>query len=132
MFWRREDPVSQLPPGASLERRVKLDIGVTDSTTAELTASLGLSAAVGPAELSAKLGSCLKRTVTLTRQTTVETTVTLTNSSNNYRQFAIWHRIHGIWVALLAHGSNGGFEWSPISDLEYEDPNSSAVNVTYS
>src|SRR4051794_24095880 len=63
-MWRRDDPVVQLPPGASEERTVSLTVGIERSRTRELGAALGVKPS-SPAALSGTLGAKFGASVTL-------------------------------------------------------------------
>jgi hypothetical protein len=140
--WRRENPVSQLAPGTSFEKRIRIETGLTTSASQKLSASLGAKAPIGWVELGAKLTGCLNRSITITQQTLLETTHRLTNDSASGRdiRFALWHPIETIWVAALTMSENPDpqeretvseiLAWKLISCTSFATRSSTAVNIT--
>lgn len=128
--WRRQDPTSQLAPGMSFEKTVRVETGLTRTDSKTLSASLG--ATVPVADLEAKLTGCLNTVITLTNQTSEETTYKLSNdSSENNRRFALWHTVETVLVEALIYESRS-LRWKLLARTSFATPDSkSAVNVTW-
>jgi len=99
-FWRREDPVTQLPPGGSVTAAVSLRVGVSKEQANEIATSLGIaSASSNLGSISAQLSNKWTTKVSLSRQEEASHTVTLANPSNDaYRRLAIWHIVHRLSI----------------------------------
>jgi hypothetical protein len=99
--WGRDDPVVQLPPGATHEQSYSITSGISETQTRELAQSLGLKlgkAGVLTGELSSKFGIA----TTVSEQRTVTDTVTLRNDgTQTYRLYARWFVQHEIIVQRL-------------------------------
>jgi hypothetical protein len=156
--WRREDPVSQLAPGTSSEKRVRLETGLAASESEQLLASLeasqshGLSGSLGAkiptgfAEVGAKLGASvnrnleaklkqyLQKNIAITARSSLERTVSLTNdsASKKYRLFALWHPVETISVDVLDIKLLGTLCWMPLSRTCFAAPDLSAISMTAS
>lgn len=97
--WRREDPIVQLPPGASSEISLSTTYGVSETQARELSRSLGLQLGAPMLQLTAELSSKFGIETNLTEQQTITETMTLQNSgSSGNRLFALWFIKHTIAV----------------------------------
>jgi len=96
--WGRDDPIVQLPPGASHEQSYSMMCGISETQTRELAQSLGLKLGKAGAltgELSSKFGIA----TTISEQRSVTDTVTLRNDGTRaYRLYARWFVRHEITV----------------------------------
>jgi hypothetical protein len=99
--WERDDPIVQLPPGATHEQSYSLTCGISETQTRELAQSLGLKLGKAGAltgELSSKFGIA----TTISEQRSLTDTVTLRNDgTQTYRLYARWFVHHEITVQRL-------------------------------
>jgi hypothetical protein len=99
--WGRDDPIVQLPPGATREQSYSMTFGISETQTRELTQSLGLKfgkAGALTGELSSKFGIA----ATISEQRSATDTVTLRNDgTRGYRLYARWFVRHEISVERL-------------------------------
>ena len=107
--WRRNDPVTKLPPGSTNEMTYSLITGLSIESSMTLADSLGLTLGSKATTIQANLSSELQRQFTLKLNVTTEETrsakVNLQNSSNdNYRLYSLWHIDHAITVTVLNVG----------------------------
>jgi hypothetical protein len=99
--WERDDPIVQLPPGATHEQSYSMTCGISETQTRELTKSLGLKfgklgALTG--ELSSKFGIA----TTISEQRSVTDTVVLRNDGTQaYRLYARWFVRHELTIQRL-------------------------------
>jgi hypothetical protein len=99
--WERDDPIVQLPPGATHEQSYSMTCGISETQTRELTRSLGLKlgklgALTG--ELSSKFGIA----TTISEQQSVTDTVVLRNDGTQaYRLYARWFVRHELTIQRL-------------------------------
>jgi hypothetical protein len=132
--WKREDPVIQLPPGATHERTHSITKGLSVEHSRKLAESLGMSAGVETAGLQAKLSSQLdqefgfKLDISALEESGAK--LTLTNQSNDhYKLFALWHMEHQITIDTLtmpvyAKLKKGSLPtWEPQSGVEFTAAN---------
>jgi hypothetical protein len=92
-FWMREDPPTQLAPGASSEAELSYRVGLTRSQALEIANVIGISLGVGE-HMTLTGQSSGKSTVAMT--VAVDKTVTrrikLSNPMDgSYRLIALWH-----------------------------------------
>lgn len=99
--WRRDDPIVQLPPGATYEQSYSTTYGLSETQSRELAQSLGLklgNAGALTGELARKFGIA----TTISEQRSVTDTVTLRNDGIRvYRLYARWFVRHEITVQRL-------------------------------
>lgn len=99
--WGRDDPIVQLPPGATHEQSYSMTYGISETQTRELAQSLGLKLGKAGAltgELSSKFGIA----TTISEQRSVTDTVTLRNDgAQAYRLYARWFVRHEITIQRL-------------------------------
>ena len=118
--WRRDDPIVQLPPGATHEQSYSMTFGISETQTRELAQSLGLK--LGKAggltrDLSSKFGIA----TTISEQRSVTDTVTLRNDgTRGYRLYARWFVRHEIIVQRLEMPE--GRDW-PTTAPEWQEVN---------
>jgi hypothetical protein len=107
-FWRRDDPVIQLPPGTNAEVASSIRTGLTAERSLEVARSLGASAKGLSPALSSKTSS--KVAVLEERELSVK--VSLANPlADAYRRFAVWHIVDRIEVRALAVGFDSVVPW---------------------
>jgi hypothetical protein len=104
--WRRQDPVIQLPPGATHEATHSITTGLTIERSMQLARSLGIGLSgksVGiESQLSAQINKSFGINLAMTAQREDTRTLTLVNQSKNrYRRFALWNLEHQFTVAAL-------------------------------
>jgi hypothetical protein len=100
-YWRREDPILQLPPGAEEKVSVSLMSGMTEMRSREFSSSLGFKTTT-PVELSGELAAKFGFQISVTSETTVNRERTLRNPSNSKDwRFALWSVIHRLEVSTL-------------------------------
>ena len=104
--WRRNDPVTQLPPGATHEMTHSVTTGLSVEYSQKLADSLGLSLGGNVSGIQARLSSQVQQefglSLDITSQEQHSTTLTLTNPSDTrYRVFALWHVDQRISVDAL-------------------------------
>lgn len=99
--WERDDPIVQLPPGATHEQSYSMTCGISETQTRELTRSLGLKfGKLGglTGELSSKFGIA----TTISEQRSVTDTVVLRNDgTQTYRLYARWFVRHELTIQRL-------------------------------
>lgn len=99
--WQRDDPVVQLPPGATHEQSYSMTCGISETQTRELTRSLGVKLGLAGAltgELSSKFGIA----TTVSEQRSMTDTVMLRNEGTQaYRLYARWFVRHELTVQRL-------------------------------
>ena len=99
--WQRDDPIVQLPPGATHEQSYSMTCGISETQTRELTRSLGLKLRLAGAltgELSSKFGIA----TTVSEQRSITDTVMLRNEGTQaYRLYARWFVRHELTVQRL-------------------------------
>jgi hypothetical protein len=121
-LWERDDPVTQLPPGASTEVSVALKLGLTEERAQEVTESLGLRVGLGKSaltSLSRDLSEKSNYKVSLTAEKQVTKRQTLTSAKDGYyRRVAIWYVVNGL--AVMAIPPVGKEEWPPFA-LEFTE-----------
>jgi len=119
-LWERDDPVTQLPPGASTEVSVALKLGLTEERAQEVTVSLGIK--VGKSaltSLSKDLSTKSNYKVSLTAEKQVTKRQTLTNTRDGfYRRVAIWYVVNRL--AAMAIPPAGEDKWPPFA-LEFTE-----------
>lgn len=107
--WGRDDPIVQLPPGATHEQSFSMTCGISETKTRELAQSLGLKLGKG-AVLTGELSSKFGIATTISEERTVTDTVTLRNDgAQSYRLYARWFVRHEITVQSLAVPA--GLDW---------------------
>ena len=104
--WGREDPVIQLPPGATHEVTHSVTTGLTEERSMQLATSLGFNLGGNVVGIQNRLSSQVNKEFGLRLEITAQgentRTLTLVNQSeNHYRRFALWHIDHQITVAAL-------------------------------
>lgn len=104
--WRREDPVTQLPPGLTTEITHSVTTGLSVEHSQSLASSLGLSIETPATGVQAKLSHQLNQDfglkIDLTKQEEKSIKLILTNPSNeHYRRFALWHLEHRFVIHAL-------------------------------
>lgn len=117
-FWEREAHIEQLAPGTSSVRTSRIQMGVTEEQSRELTVNLCLPLipTLGP-ELTRKLGSATR----LEQSREVETTIQLSNDRTGYyRRIAIWHLVDVVRIEALA-ARYSGLGWAPRTAVRYND-----------
>jgi len=101
LAWQRDDPIVQLPPGATHEQSYSMTCGISETQTRELTRSLGLKlghAGALTGELSSKFGIA----TTVSEQRSITDTVMLRNEGTQaYRLYARWFVRHELTVQRL-------------------------------
>ena len=116
--WGRDDPIVQLPPGATHEQSYSVTFGISETQTRELAQSLGLKLGKAGAltgELSSKFGIA----TTISEQRSVTDTVTLRNDgARGYRLYARWFVRHEIIVQRLDMAE--GRDW-PATEQEWQE-----------
>ncbi|MER7450875.1 hypothetical protein [Nocardia beijingensis] len=115
-FWEREAHIEQLAPGTSSTRSSRIQMGVTEEQSRELTVNLCLPhiSSLGP-ELTHKLGTATK----LEQSREVERTIQLSNNRTGYyRRIAIWHLINDVRIEALTVIHNG-LGWAPRTTVRY-------------
>jgi len=116
--WGRDDPIVQLPPGATHEQSYSVTFGISETQTRELAQSLGLKLSKAGAltgELSSKFGIA----TTISEQRSVTDTVTLRNDgARGYRLYARWFVRHEIIVQRLDMPE--GRDW-PATEQEWQE-----------
>jgi len=131
--WRRQDPVLQLPPGATHEVTYSVSTGLTVERCQTLAESLGLGIGGGAVGVQARLSSELKQKfgfrLEITAQEERLRKLTLSNPSDvRYRRFALWHVDHRISIAALdvtvGQEPSGRLHstWAPRAELEFVTP----------
>jgi hypothetical protein len=104
--WRRDDPIVQLPPGATHKQSYSITSGISEAETSRLARSLGLKIGKTGA-LTAELSNKFGIATTINEQRTVTNTVTLSNSGGQaYRRYARWLVRHEITVHQLEAPEN--------------------------
>jgi hypothetical protein len=106
--WKRKDPVTKLPPGASHELTLSVTTGLSVEYSQMLAASLGMSlgSATGlHAQLSSQLQQQFGFKVDISAQKQTSTRLTLSNQSDhNYTLYSLWHVDNRITVNTLSLG----------------------------
>ncbi len=98
-FWRREDPVTQLPPGGSSEITMSLRIGVSEECATEVARSLGMTGTAPYVSISAQLSNKGSTKIIISREKEVTRKITLTNPrEDTYRRLAIWHVVNRLSI----------------------------------
>jgi hypothetical protein len=129
--WRRQDPVIQLPPGATHEVTHSVTTGLTVERSKQLATSLGLNLGGNVVGIQNRLSSQVNKEfgfrLEITAQGENTRTLTLTNQSENrYRRFALWHIDHQITVAAL---DLVGYE--PLDSAGHERLENSAIGSSH-
>jgi len=110
--WRREDPIVQLPPGASCEHSYTTECGITNRETSELAANLGIDIGAPLGSRSTQLSAKCGIEVSLTEQRRVTSTLRLRNDEREVdRLYAVWlvqhdisiHRVDAAFARTLLH-----------------------------
>lgn len=124
--WRRNDPVTQLPPDAVQENSYSVTTGLSMEHSQTLAKSLGAelgTARVGVhATLTRQLQQQFRLKLEITEQEQRTSKLTLTNQSRGYRLFALWRVEHLITVdALAAELARQGYRhsWLPRANVEF-------------
>jgi hypothetical protein len=149
--WRRTNPVTQLPPGASHVTTDSITTGLSIEYSQTLASSLGIS--IGPslhgvaqANLSSQLQQQFGITLQITSQEQKSDELTVPNPSvDRSRLFAFWHVDNRIDVDFLTIGPQVGTgpapdspaiahfalrpTWTPLSSVEFATK--SAPHVTF-
>lgn len=106
--WRRDDPVTRLPPGSTAEMTSSETTGLSIESSVTLANSLGIDIGGSPAGVSAKLNSELRSQFMLQLNITSEhsktNTLTLQNNSENDTLYALWHKQYSIAVTAMDVG----------------------------
>lgn len=107
--WRRRDPITRLPPGATHEMTHSVTTGLSAEHSQMLADSLGLRLGGNAGGIQANLSSQLQQEFGLRLEITSQeqrgTKLTLSNQRwNRYRLFALWHVDHRITVDALTTG----------------------------
>ena len=98
-FWRREDPVTQLPPGSSSELTLSLKVGISEEHVNEIVNSLGISGENALSGISFQASDKTTVKLAISHEKQIVRKQTLTNSSNDkYRRLAIWYLVHRIAI----------------------------------
>lgn len=127
--WRRDDPVTQLPPGASLQRQVELKLGASASEYEDLSMHLEIDISPGLGRLSTELNRKIGLRGSLKMERTTTETLSLTNPSDSlYRRFAFWHVVDTISICRLSSKKNRLF-WFEAERVEIVA--SSSISITY-
>lgn len=138
--WRRDDPIVQLPPGATHEQSYSMTYGISETQTRELSQSLGLKLGKAGAltgELETKFGIA----TTISEQRSITDTVTLRNDGTQaYRLYARWFVCHEITIQRLEmpagrdwpkteqgwhealNGTTAAFKHSPLCKVRFVSP----------
>jgi hypothetical protein len=125
--WRRDDPIVQLPPGATKAHQIELTYGITESQTEELAQSLGFNIGSKSAQISGELSSKFGIQTTLSVQESVTDTITLTNDVlKGYRLFALWSIKHTITVRRVPW-PHQSFQPEVLCNLSFIPPGQSTV-----
>ena len=149
--WRRTDPVSQLPPGASDVMTDLVTTGLSTEYSQTLASSLGISIGSGlhgvaQANLSSQLQQQFGITLQITSQEQKSKELTVSNpSADRSRLFASWHVDNRIAVDFLTIGLQvftgpspdsqavAHFtlrpNWTPLSNVEFTTK--SAPHLTF-
>lgn len=127
--WQRQDPVIQLPPGATHEVTHSVTTGLSVEHSLALAKSVGLDVGGKIAGHQTKLNSQLRQEfgfkLAITAREEQTKKLTLTNqSSDQYKLFAMWHVDHRITVDALSVdiiGRPGRPKptWNPRSSVEF-------------
>ena len=136
MIWTRDDPVMELPPGASVTVVTKWTAGVTEAKAVELSKSLGVTIrGFSLGEINGQIAKQTSGTVSISRQEEFSQELTLRNDDTHlYRRFALWERVEQVEVAELvtARLSRKGDlalpKWRSVSNLQI--PLATPANVT--
>jgi hypothetical protein len=107
--WRRSDPVTQLPPGATDELMYSITTGLSVERSRTLANSLGVSIGADAAHIQASLNHQVMEefglSIEITAQEQRSNKLTLPNSRpDRYGLFALWHVDHRIDVDALTVG----------------------------
>jgi hypothetical protein len=149
--WRRTNPVTQLPPGASNVMTDTITTGLSIEYSQTLASSLGISIGSGlhgvaQANLSSQLQQQFGITLQITSQEQTSGQLTVPNPSvDRSRLFAFWHVDNRIDVDFLTIGPQVGRgpapdspavahfalrpTWTPLSSVEFATK--SAPHVTF-
>ena len=149
--WRRTNPVTQLPPGASNVTTNSVTTGLSIEYSQTLASSLGISIGSGlhgvaQANLSSQLQQQFGITLQITSQEQTTDQLTVPNPSvERSRLFAFWHVDNRIDVDFLTIGPQVGTgpapdspavahfalrpTWTPLSSVEFATK--SAPHVTF-
>jgi hypothetical protein len=149
--WRRTDPVTQLPPGASITITDSVTTGLSTEYSQTLATSLGFSIGSGlhgaaQANLSSQLQQQFGITLQITSQEQASDQRTVSNpGTDRSRLFAFWHVDHRIDVDFLTIGPQVGAgpapdspgvahfalrpEWTALSSVEFTAK--SAPHITF-
>jgi hypothetical protein len=126
--WRRQDPVIQLPPGATHEVTHSVTTGLTAERSQTLSRALGLNVGGGAAGIQAQINSQLTQEFGLRLEITAQQEqvrkLTLSNqSANNSRRFALWHIDQQITITALEMPPTA-FHWAAgqLSPRRGKDP----------
>jgi len=124
--WMRDSPITQLAPGSSASREVEIVVGVSEQTTLEIGAQMGIGK-LTPANLSGQVSARISEVLTLTRQEKLAFRINLDNSGDKdqYRIFAIWHVEDTIEVDALQSNA-GALTWKRLAGTSFA-PSESAV-----
>jgi len=132
--WRRKDPVTQLPPGATYEITHTVSTGLSIEHSQTLANSLGLDlggkASGLQTTLSYKLQQQFGLKLNITQAEETSAKLILSNPSNDsYRAFALWQVDHLLSVKTLRcpeiiNLSRGEYtawrpEWRPCEQVEF-------------
>ena len=109
--WAREDPVTHLGPGTSVEETVSVTLGVDTEQTLDLARTLGMNADLNfrvlQSQLSGDLSRRLSRSISISESTERSRTLRLTNPSGEQPWlFAIWHVVDSLSMAQLSSRPN--------------------------
>jgi hypothetical protein len=124
--WQRQDPVTQLPPGSTLEVTHSVTAGLTVERSQTLAKSLGLNIGENAPGIQARLSSQLNEEfglrLDITTQEERARNLTLTNqNADHYRLFALWHvdqriTIDALDIPMREHPYFA--TWAPRGDIE--------------
>ena len=107
--WRRKNPITKLPPGATHEMTYSLTTGLSVERSMILANSLGVTLGSATAGMQARLSSEMQQQFALKLNLTAEEnkseTITVQNNSDNhYRLYASWHIENKISINALDAG----------------------------
>jgi hypothetical protein len=95
-YWEREEPTTQVAPGATTTVEIRRHIGLSRELLVELSSRLALGASTSV--LAAEVAARSSARIVLTDEYTDTRALRLQNLGVGYRHFAIWHPVHRISI----------------------------------
>jgi hypothetical protein len=133
LFWRRDNPVTQLVPGATRRVKSSTTLGLSSAEAIELSSSLGLHGGLpNIVGLNGQISRKLGETINLSFQRQDEEELTLTNDRTGYyKLFAIWHPVQRLDIDFLANmQSLRRLGWFKLTSVSFAEDSSVQLTST--